>query len=46
MLAVKGFGQRNAMALVNLAWTAPYFWDGQVQTLEELVPILFVIQMN
>jgi len=30
---------RNAMALVNLAWTAPYFWDGRIKTLEELVPI-------
>ena len=29
---------RNTMALVNLAWTAPYFWDGRVETLEDLVP--------
>ena len=29
---------RNAMALVNLAWTAPYFWDGRAETLEALVP--------
>lgn len=29
---------RNAMPLVNLAWTAPYFWDGRTATLEELVP--------
>jgi len=28
---------RNTMALVNLAWTAPYFWDGRVETLEDLV---------
>lgn len=31
--------ERNAMALVNLAWTAPYFWDGRVDSLEALVPI-------
>lgn len=30
---------RNSMPLVNLAWTAPYFWDGRVDTLEQLVPI-------
>lgn len=30
--------ERNAMSLVNLAWTAPYFWDGRVDTLEALVP--------
>lgn len=30
---------RNAMALVNLAWSAPYFWDGRAETLEALVPI-------
>lgn len=30
---------RNAMPLVNLAWTAPYFWDGRAPTLEALVPI-------
>jgi len=30
---------RNAMALVNLAWTAPYFWDGRAPTLEALVPV-------
>lgn len=29
---------RNAMALINLAWTAPYFWDGRAPTLEALVP--------
>ena len=32
-------GTRNAMSLVNLAWTAPYFWDGRAPTLEALVPI-------
>lgn len=31
--------RRNTMALVNLAWSAPYFWDGRAATLEELVPI-------
>ena len=31
--------RRNTMALVNLAWSAPYFWDGRAKTLEELVPI-------
>ena len=31
--------KRNAMALVNLAWTAPYFWDGSEETLESLVPV-------
>ena len=30
---------RNAMPLMNLAWTAPYFWDGRAPTLEALVPI-------
>lgn len=28
---------RNSMTLANLAWTAPYFWDNRVDTLEELV---------
>ena len=39
---------RNSMALVNLAWTAPYFWDGRVQSLEELAlqPIERPDEMN
>ena len=27
-------GTRNAMALVNLAWSGPLFWDGRSATLE------------
>ncbi len=34
--------ERNAMALVNLAWNKYYFWDGRQKSLESLVfePIL------
>ena len=41
-------GTRNAMALVNLAWDTRYFWDGRVQTLEELVlqPVTNPIEMH
>lgn len=28
-------GQRNAPALVNLAWDAAFFWDGRARSLEE-----------
>lgn len=28
---------RNAMSLVNLAWGKNFFWDGRVNTLEELI---------
>lgn len=28
-------GKRNAPALVNLAWSETFFWDGRVTTLEE-----------
>ena len=37
---------RNAMALLNLAWTAPYFWDGRFTTLEELIHSPFYIRMS
>jgi cytochrome c peroxidase len=39
---------RNAMALINLAWTAPYFWDGRAATLEALVtePITHPDELN
>lgn len=29
------FGDRNAMAIINLAWNTAFFWDGRRATLEE-----------
>jgi len=39
---------RNAMSLVNLAWSPPYFWDGRAATLEILatMPIEEKLEMN
>jgi cytochrome c peroxidase len=39
---------RNAMSLVNLAWSPPYFWDGRAPTLEALatMPIEESLEMN
>lgn len=41
-------GDRNAMALINLAWDTRYFWDGRVQTLEQLIlePVVNPIEMH
>lgn len=39
---------RNSMALVNLAWSRNFFWDGRVSTLEEqlLEPVTNPIEMD
>lgn len=29
------FGDRNAMAIINLAWNTAFFWDGRRATMEE-----------
>jgi cytochrome c peroxidase len=41
-------GTRNAPALVNLAWSESFFWDGRAATLEEQVgmPIANPIEMD
>lgn len=41
-------GTRNAMALVNMAWTQRYFWDGRSATLEEQIldPVPHPDEMN
>jgi cytochrome c peroxidase len=41
-------GTRNAPALVNLAWSTTFFWDGRTPTLEEQAgqPIENPIEMN
>ncbi|MCB9204028.1 MAG: c-type cytochrome [Flavobacteriales bacterium] len=42
-------GNRNAMALINLAWNPNgFFWDGRAATLEDLVfqPVTNPIEMN
>ena len=41
-------GQRNAMALINLAWSGPLFWDGRAANLEAQVhdPVTNPIEMN
>lgn len=41
-------GDRNAPALVNLAWNTSFFWDGGVPTLEQqaLAPILNPLEMD
>lgn len=33
------YTERNSMPLINLAWKQKYFWDGRVNSLEELVLI-------
>lgn len=42
------FGNRNAPALLNLAWKGSYFWDGRAATLREQVlqPIQNPIEMH
>jgi cytochrome c peroxidase len=41
-------GKRNAMALVNLAWSREFFWDGRAKSLREqvLMPIQDAHEMN
>lgn len=41
-------GNRNAMALVNLAWTSGLFWDGRVTNLEAQAhdPVVNPIEMH
>jgi cytochrome c peroxidase len=41
-------GNRNAMALVNLAWDTHFFWDGRALTLEEQIlgPVVNPIEMH
>lgn len=41
------FGDRNSMALVNLAWGRDFFWDGRANSLEEqaLQPVTNPIEM-
>ena len=41
-------GTRNALSLVNLAWSTSYFWDGGVQQLDltPIVPIHNPIEMD
>jgi cytochrome c peroxidase len=42
------FGDRNSMALINLAWQEDFFWDGRDQTLEEQIiePVITVHEMD
>lgn len=41
-------GERNASALINLAWNKNFFWDGRNKTLEEqaLGPVINPLEMN
>lgn len=41
-------GNRNAMAIVNLAWVKDFFWDGRSKSLEEqaLLPVIDPIEMH
>ncbi len=41
-------GKRNAMAIINLAWTNRLFWDGRAGSLEEqaLAPVTNPIEMH
>lgn len=41
-------GNRNAMAIVNLAWRKEFFWDGRANTLEEqaFLPVIDPIEMH
>jgi len=42
------FGNRQAMALINLGWEKFYFWDGRAATLEQQIfgPVMNPIEMN
>lgn len=42
------FGNRNSMALVNLAWQEDFFWDGRDETLEEQIiePVIASHEMD
>jgi len=41
-------GNRNAPALVNMAWNSSFFWDGGVPTLEQqaIAPIINPVEMD
>ncbi len=41
-------GNRNSMAIINLAWGSSFFWDGRAQTLEDQVfgPVVNPLEMN
>lgn len=41
-------GNRNSMAIINLAWGTSFFWDGRSQTLEDQVflPVINPLEMN
>ncbi|GEM_PF-187245 len=41
-------GERNSMALINLAWSNSFFWDGSALSLEAQarVPLLNPLEMN
>lgn len=41
-------GDRNSMALINLAWETPFFWDGGAPTMEDQVlgPISNPLEMH
>jgi cytochrome c peroxidase len=43
-----GFGPRNSMPLLNLAWKKEFFWDGRAKSLREQVlqPITNAIEMH
>lgn len=43
-----GFGQRNAMPIMNLAYGKGFFWDGRAATIEEqvLMPIQDEVEMH
>jgi len=43
-----GFGARNSMALLNLAWKKEFFWDGRASSLREQVlqPIQNPLEMH
>ncbi len=42
------FGDRNSMALINLAWQEDFFWDGRDQTLEVQIiePVITAHEMD
>jgi cytochrome c peroxidase len=42
------FGDRNAMAIINLGWDRHFFWDGRSRTVEEQAfePVPNPIEMN
>tara|TARA_B100000508_G_scaffold137355_1_gene131660 strand:- start:187055 stop:188074 length:1020 start_codon:yes stop_codon:yes gene_type:complete len=42
------FGNRNSMAMINLAWQEDFFWDGRDETLEEQIiePVIASHEMD